>query len=241
MRIAIVSDIHGNRTAFQAVLADLRQTSPDLIVQGGDLAQGGSHPAEIIDQIRLLGWPGVYGNTDEVLWTMDGLHELFSKQPKLGSLLKVIEDQATTASAWIGVDRIEWLKSLPLRYSHDSVTVVHAGPDNVWRSPMHDAADADLEKVYGPLNSKIVVYGHIHRPFIRMLQGFTVANSGSVSLSYDGDTRASYLLIDGEKVTIRRVEYDLDKAVQDLMSSALPHAEWVCRVLWAGKYCPPKA
>ena len=56
MRIAIVSDIHGNQTAFEAVLADLRQTSPDLILHGGDLADGGASPAEIVDRIRDLGW-----------------------------------------------------------------------------------------------------------------------------------------------------------------------------------------
>lgn len=59
MRIAIISDIHGNRRAFQAVLADLRQVAPDLIVHGRDLADGGAHATEIIDQIRSLGWLGV--------------------------------------------------------------------------------------------------------------------------------------------------------------------------------------
>jgi predicted phosphodiesterase len=68
VRIAIVSDIHGNRTAFEAVLRDLRETSPDLILHGGDLADGGSSPVEIVDQIRSLGWPGVVGNTDEMLF-----------------------------------------------------------------------------------------------------------------------------------------------------------------------------
>jgi len=66
MRTAIVSDIHGNRTAFEAVLADLRQTSPDLILHGGDLADNGSSPVEILDCIRDLGWQGVVGNTDEI-------------------------------------------------------------------------------------------------------------------------------------------------------------------------------
>lgn len=240
MRIAVVSDIHGNRTAFAAVLADLRQTAPDLIFHGGDLAQGGSHPAEIIDKIRSLGWPGVQGNTDEVLWSLDGLHDLFSKQPKLKNLLSVIEDQVATTCDWVGPERIEWLKSLPTVYRHETFTIVHASPGNLWRAPMAEATDAELEGVYGPLKSSIAVYGHIHRSYVRSLPSFTVANSGSVSLSYDGDPRAAYLLIDDEKVTIRRVEYDLDKAQQELMSSGLPHADWVCRVLRAARYIPPE-
>jgi len=64
MRIAIVSDIHGNRTAFEAVLADLRQTAPDLILHGGDLVDGGASPVEIVDQIRDLGWQGVVISDD---------------------------------------------------------------------------------------------------------------------------------------------------------------------------------
>jgi len=64
MRIAVVSDIHGNLTALEAVLADLEQTSPDLALHGGDLADGGSSPIEVVDRIRDLGWQGVMGNTD---------------------------------------------------------------------------------------------------------------------------------------------------------------------------------
>ena len=66
MRIAILSDIHGNRTAFEAVLKDLRNMAPDLVLHGGDLAGSGSGPAEIVDQIRDLGRQGVLGNTDEI-------------------------------------------------------------------------------------------------------------------------------------------------------------------------------
>ena len=66
MRIAILSDIHGNRMAFEAVLKDLRNMAPDLVLHGGDLADSGSGPTEIVDQIRDLGWQGVLGNTDEI-------------------------------------------------------------------------------------------------------------------------------------------------------------------------------
>src|ERR1700690_2191835 len=79
MRIAILSDIHGNRTAFEAVLADLRQTAPDLILHGGDLADAGSSPVEIVDRIRDLGWQGVAGNGEEAL-SMPGTLEEFAGQ-----------------------------------------------------------------------------------------------------------------------------------------------------------------
>ena len=73
MRIAVLSDIHGNRTAFKAVLGDLKRTSPDLILHGGDLADAGANASEIVDQIRDLGWHGVVGNTDEMLFRPESL------------------------------------------------------------------------------------------------------------------------------------------------------------------------
>ena len=90
MRIAIVSDIHGNRRAFQAVLADLRPVAPDLVVHGGDLAAGGAHPADIIDQVRGLGWPGVRGNVDEMLWAPERLAEFAAANPKIAPILAMV-------------------------------------------------------------------------------------------------------------------------------------------------------
>lgn len=239
MRTAVVSDIHGNRTALAAVLADLQQVSPDLIVHGGDLAASGSHDAEVIDQVRSLGWPGVHGNTDEMLWMPERLAKLAAQSPKLKNLLDTLGEMIPQMRASLGEDRVHWLQSLPKRYVHESVTVVHASPDDCWKSPMLEASDEELESVYGSLNAPIVVYGHIHRPFVRQLKNFTVANSGSVSLAYDGDPRAKYLLIDDQNITIRRVEYDIDKAADDLMNSGLPYAAWLVRVLRAGRYVPP--
>jgi predicted phosphodiesterase len=240
MRVAVVSDIHGNRRAFEAVLADLRQAAPDLVVHGGDLAYGGTHPADIIDQVRGLGWPGVRGNTDEMLWAPESLATFAAQAPKLAPLLARIQELIPPALATIGEERLRWLEGLPPQYSPDGFSLVHASPGDLWRAPMPNASDDELRKTYASLHAPIVVYGHIHVPYIRWLPGMTVANTGSVSQSYDGDRRASYLLMDGENLTIRRVEYDVESEAQELLRSGLPHAGWLARILLAGKYCPPE-
>jgi predicted phosphodiesterase len=240
MRVAIVSDIHGNRRAFEAVLADLRQVAPDLVVHGGDLASAGTHPADIIDQVRSLGWPGVRGNTDEMLWAPERLTEYAAAQPKIAPILARVQETIPPTLASIGEERLRWLEGLPSLYSQPGFSLVHASPDDLWRAPMPNASDDELRSTYASLGTQIVVYGHIHRPYIRRLQSMTVANAGSVSQSYDGDTRASYLVIDGESITIRRVEYDVESEAQELLGSGLPHADWLARILLAGRYCPPE-
>ncbi len=103
---------------------------------------------------------------------------------------------------------------------------------------MPSASDEELQATYGSLAAPVVVYGHIHCSYIRKLRGMTVANTGSVSQSYDGDRRASFLVIDGEDLMIRRVEYDVEAEANELLRCGLPHAEWMSRILLAGKYCP---
>jgi len=239
MRVAIVSDIHGNRRAFEAVLTDLRHVAPDMVVHGGDLAAGGGHPADIIDQVRSLGWPGVRGNTDEMLWAPERLAEYAAAEPKLAPILDRIAEMIPPTCAIIGEKRLQWLERLPPLYSQELFSLVHASPHDRWRAPTPVASDEELQRTYASLAAQIVVYGHIHCPYIRRLQGLTVANAGSVSQSYDGDRRASYLVIDGENITIRRVEYDIESEAEELLRSGMPNANWFARILLAGKYCPP--
>jgi len=240
MRIAVISDVHGNRRAFDAVQKDLKQVSPDFVMHGGDLAANGAHAAEVIDQIRDQGWLGVRGNTDEMLWAPECLPQLAGRYPKLASILRAFEEMIPATRAAIGEQRLRWLETLPHRHSVEGITIIHASPNNLWRAPSDKASDEELEIAYGSLERRIVIYGHIHRPYIRHLDSMTVANSGSVSLSYDGDPRASYLVVDGRKITIRRVEYDRESEVNELLHSGLPHAKWLCRILRTGRYCAPE-
>jgi len=241
MRIAIVSDIHGNRTALEAVLRDLRQTSPDLILHGGDLAHGGASPADIVDRIRDLGWQGVLGNTDEMLFRPGSLTEFASQSPHLRSLFAAIEETAVATSELLGEERLAWLRGLPRMQMHGPMALVHASPESLWRAPAPEASAAGLESVYSPLGQPIAVYAHIHRSYIRSItrpdasdpdtSEMIVANTGSVSLSYDGDRRAAYLLLDGRNTSIRRVEYDVDAELKALAGCGLPHSDWIARIL----------
>jgi putative phosphoesterase len=236
VRTAIVSDIHGNRTAFEAVLTDLRETSPDLVLHGGDLADSGSSPTEIVDRIRDLGWHGVLGNTDEMHSRPESLEEFVTRSSAPPSLWAAVREMAVATHAMLGEERIAWLRTLPRTLVHESIALVHASPVSPWQSPGLETSDEDLEAIYGPLDHPIVVYGHIHRSFVRKIrhpriQQLLVVNTGSVSLSYDGDARAAYLLMDDTKPTIRRVEYDLENELKNLSECGIPHSDWVAKIL----------
>lgn len=221
------------------MLADLRLSSPDVIFHGGDLADSGSGPVEIVDQIRDPGWLGVLGNTDEMLFRPESLQEFAKRSPQLQPLFAVIEEMAAATREALGEERLAWLRGLPLVQLHGPMTLVHGSPESAWRAPAPEASDGELESVYEPLGRPIAVYGHIHRPYVRNVSGFTVANSGSVSLSYDGDRRASYLLIDEGRPVIRRVEYNVERESEALADSGLPHAGWVAKMLHSGCFQMP--
>ncbi len=244
MRIAVLSDIHGNRTAFEAVLADLQQTSPDLILHGGDLADAGASPVEIVDRVRDLGWKGVVGNTDEMLFRPESLEEFAGQSSAPPSLWTAIRQMAAATRAMLGEERVAWLRGLARIQIQDPMALLHGSPESPWRAPPPEATDAELESVYRPLNQPIAVYAHIHRPYIRsvpspQVRERLVVNTGSVSLSYDGDRRASYLLLDGASPTIRRVEYDVEKELKALSSCGLPHSDWIAQSLHTGSFQMP--
>ena len=238
MRIAVVSDIHANLTALDAVIADVRASAVDLVVHGGDLVSGGPRPAEVIDRIREMGWPGVYGNTDEMLWLPHRVSETL-QAPHLHRIRDLLLAHTIPATLTaIGEERLAWLEALPRRRAQEGLTVVHAGPDDVWQIVPANAPDDELERAFAPLESPCVVYGHIHQPYVRRLPARTIANAGAVSLSYDSDRRASYALVEDGRVEIRRVDYDVDAEIRLLMASDDPFAASTAETLRTGRYVP---
>lgn len=215
MKLAIVADIHGNLAALEAVLADLDQVRPDRVVHGGDLVLNGPRPADCLAVIRERGWPGILGNTDQALWDR-------ASHPVPPGMVAI----ADWTRDHIGDDDLTWLQAQPLEWRDgDAVGLVHAVPGDLWDLVPADASDEQLRSTYGPLGVRLAVYCHIHVPFVRPVgDHLTVANTGSVGLPFDGDPRASYLLVEDGVPTTRRVAYDLEAAIHDLHASGHPAA-----------------
>ncbi len=132
-------------------------------------------------------------------------------------------------------ERIAWLSGLPAMQPTASLHWSTPVPQSPWRAPTPQATDAELESVYAPLCRPLAIYGHIHHPYIRRLADMTVVNTGGVSLSYDGDRRAAYLLLDDSTPAMRRVEYDVERELKALAASDFPHAAWIAKILESGR------
>lgn len=163
----------------------------------------------------------------------ESLNRFAAQSPQMQPLVPIIEEMAAFTRAALGENRLAWLRALPRAHRTETIAVVHASPATAWRSPMPESSDASFESVYAELSAPTVVYGHTHRSFIRRVKEMTVINTGSVSLSYDGDPRAAYLLMDDATPAIRRVEYDVEREVGALEQSSLPHAAWIVKTLKA--------
>jgi diadenosine tetraphosphatase ApaH/serine/threonine PP2A family protein phosphatase len=224
------------------VIADLEREQPGVVLHGGDLALSGPRPAEVVDRVRELGWPGVVGNTDELLWRPEEHEIQLARAPKLAPLLRLLfESYAPATRELLGEKRIEWLRALPAELRFEDLLLVHASPGDLWRAPMPDATDAELAETYSGRDAAVAVYCHIHRPFVRELPDLLVANSGSAGMVFDGDPRASYLLVADGAAEVRRVEYDVEREAADLERVGYPDAKRLSEMRRLGKFIAPAA
>jgi predicted phosphodiesterase len=209
VRIAVISDIHGNFVALEAVLADIEKQDVYEVWCGGDIAWGGPRPRDCIARVRDAAWPTVRGNTD--VWVTGDPQTV--SEPEDRRLLTEIG-----GAHGISDDDAQWLINLPIGHSGPgSLLLVHGTPTSPFIGPMPDAPASEFLPYEGQAN--IVVFGHVHHAFVRRLaDGTIVCNTGSVGLPMDGDA-ASYLLIDqvGPDWVLRhrRVSFDREAVIAE--------------------------
>jgi putative phosphoesterase len=219
MKLLIVSDIHANPWALDAVGADAGAV--DHVLFAGDAVNYGPDPRSVIARLRELGAIAVRGNHDHaVAWSTDPRASA-AKQPIALAMRGWTRQQLDAAD-------IAWLARLPLhltvKIGATDFALFHATPGD----PLFDYRfvptldDAQTSGFVAGVDADVLVLGHTHLPFVQRQKLLTIVNPGSVGQPLDGDPRASYALWQDGEIDLRRVAYDIDSAARAIERVELP-------------------
>jgi putative phosphoesterase len=226
MRIAIFSDVHGNLPALDAVLANIGSQQPDAIYCLGDLVGYAPFPNEVVERIRQEAIPTIMGNYDDgVGFERDDCGCAYREEDE-----KRRGDQSL---AWtkthVTSENKAFLRTLKpeIRFDADGrrVLLVHGSPRKINEYLFEDRPIASFQRLAASSNADIIVYGHTHKPYTKLVDGVLFLNAGSVGKPKDGDRRACYAVLDTKSTAAQfvRVEYDLARVTTAIRQSDLPH------------------
>ena len=236
MKIALISDIHANRPALEAVLDDLAaRTDVSATYHLGDLVGYAPWPNEVVARIREEGIPGVAGNYDSTTATdykHCGCRYEDPRQEELSHLSYewTREHVSAETKAWLGTlpFRLD-IRPLGGHQAGPTLILVHGAPTLntlYWTEDRPDSFCSKMAERAGAGRGDVIAFGHTHQPGHREVEGVHFVNAGSVGRPKDGDWRAGYVILelggDGFGVEVVRVEYDLERARQGILESDLP-------------------
>jgi predicted phosphodiesterase len=236
MKYALISDVHGNLPAFEAVLTDIeRRDEVDAIYHLGDLVGYAPWPDEVVALLRERGIPGIAGNYDSTVAT-DYPHCGCKADSPRGEELAHLSYEWTRAH--VSSETKRFLGALPFRMdlrprgghkSRPQLILMHGAPTLNTLYWTEDRPDSFASKMAGSAGARagdLIAFGHTHKPWHRVVEGVYLLNTGSVGKPKDGDWRAGYALIEADEevrsVEFVRVEYDLESTVEGILQSELP-------------------
>jgi predicted phosphodiesterase len=239
MRIAVISDIHGNDVAFDAVLADLLRYPADQVVCLGDAIQGGPQPAQVARRLRDLGCPVVMGNADA--WLLTG--EETGREPIAAERLRQMAAVREWSLAQLSDDERAFIASfqptveLPIGAGH-SLLCFHGSPTSFDDIILPQTPEEEFQQFLGAFSAHLLTGGHTHIQFIRRIGDRFHFNPGSVGLAYShhqpedrfrADPWAEYavLTVDGTHIGLefRRVPFDVAELIRVYGESGRPYAD----------------
>jgi putative phosphoesterase len=231
VRVALLSDMHGNAVAFREALADVERHDVDLIVSLGDVAQGGPQPKECVDLLRDLGCPCVFGNSDDFLLTLDFGAEQMEDEERRQRLL----DTAAWSREQLGAEGLDFLRSFRPTVQAGDVLCCHATPLSNEDVILPDTDRAELERAIGQVEAAAVAAGHVHLQWLRRVNGKLWFCVGSVGLVYEQKQpldpvpflpRSEYAIVDDElEVSFRRIPFDVEELIDAARATDFPHFE----------------
>lgn len=236
MRIALISDIHGNLTALEAALADIARLGADKIVCLGDVALEGPQPLEVIHRLRDLYIPVVKGNTD------DWLLNLKPKKAKDAAERRKIDVGLWTLAQMTATERaLMEAYAMTLSFDLDGLSLLcyHGSPRSCEHRIRSITPAKQLEKHFHGHNETLLAGGHTHEAMARRFGESIILNPGSVgapviesktsSKDMYQPTWAEYALVasDGRdlSITFRRAPYPLDELAAAVRAGGMPHAD----------------
>lgn len=239
MRIAVISDMHGNDLAFEIVEADIKNQKVDQIVCLGDAVQGGPQPAQVVRRLRGMNCPVVMGNADA--WLISGEETGDEGIPperlrKMGEIRLWSLSQLTEEDIGF-ISKFQPTVSLRLE-DRLNLLCFHGSPTSFDDVILPAAPEEEVQKFLGPYTGQILTGGHTHAQQIRRLGDFFFFNPGSVGFAYshyqpDGqfhaDPWAEYAILTAEKsqvsVEFRRIPFDAGELIRIYLGSGRPFAE----------------
>lgn len=222
MRIAALYDIHGNLPALEAVLADVRAAAVDHVLIGGDVLPG-PMPRECLDVLHGLGTPTTFimGNGDR--------ETLATRRGQMGAIIPPSFHEAMRWNAAQLTDRDEtvisaWPLTQTMRVDGvGDVLFCHATPRNDTEIFTEVTAAEKLTPIFDPLDVDLLVCGHTHIQFDRMVGATRVVNAGSIGMPFEEP--GAYWLLLGPRVELKKTSYDLAAAADRVRKTAYPQAE----------------
>jgi diadenosine tetraphosphatase ApaH/serine/threonine PP2A family protein phosphatase len=216
--IGLIYDVHGNRNALDAVLADSGEAGVGRFLLGGDYALFGPQPAETVERLRELDAQWIRGNGER--WTA---------HPHEAPDDSVVQGAIEECRAQLGDRMVADLAALPEWLARDGARFCHASPVSDVRSFLPEPAP-DEDELLGDAREPLLVFGHTHLPFERQAGRIRLVNPGSVGMPFDGDPRAAWAILheDG-RVEHRRVPYDHEAAAAAVRAFGGSWSETVAR------------
>lgn len=228
MRIAVISDIHANVIALNAVIKHMEGQRIDKIIFLGDLVINGPHPKEALEEMRRLS-PSVWikGNTDEWLHEVGvGFKPNTEREEYLYELFKYANER-------LDLEEKEFLLSKPdkqlIEIEGVNILCVHGSNRSMNEQIGIMTSTERFEQMINEIEADVLLCGHTHLTYVASFDGKKIINSGSISLSKDGDPRASYGILDIDKDNVSysnyRVSYDIDRVINDAITNRFPYID----------------
>jgi putative phosphoesterase len=227
-RVAVITDVHGNLPALQAVLARIDELGIAAAYCGGDLVGYGPRPNEVCALIQERAIPTIYGNYDYAIARDDhdcGCAYVSPHDRELG--------QRSVEWTLAHTDRPakDFMRALPfdLRFTLGSrrVRIVHGSPRKVNEYLFEEKPARTFERIAALADCDVLVFGHTHKPWIHSYGGVLFVNCGSVGKPKDGDPRAAFALLERDEqgdvvASIERVPYDAEAVARQVAAAGLP-------------------